>query len=316
MSPLTTLELSKPGNLDPILLVPVDPRLKERNKILKVAMTLVALVAGITPFMNYLTLEMPIFGPHEVTLADSFSAAAQIEELDKSPIVQADFLNVRRGPGVEYAKMGQVLKGTKVTVVAEQDGWLRIVTSEGEGWIDGDYVSSPLESMDIWDLSTALAKDGLNSDLAAGLRRIPPYSPWIPAAALALLAASLVFLLFASTGGGLAALRALLLAGTALSVYALVFHLLLVHAFRNALGELSRTTATDLSENGVFGALVGAATMALASNIRVHVGPALYVLAAAGALMLSFSLFLIPLPRREVLRLYSDPAEPMKYLDP
>jgi len=317
MSPLTTLDLSEREGFDPALVVPVDPRLKERNKILKVAMTLVALVAGIAPFLNYLTLEVPIWGPREATLADSFSSAARAAQVDKSPIVQADFLNVRTGPGVEYPAIGQIPKGAKVTVVAKQGGWLKIPTSQGEGWIDGDHVSLPLESMNMWDLLAELDKEGVAPALATGFRRLPPYSVWLPAVALVLVAASLTLLPFACTARELAALRAVLFTWTALSVYALVFHLLLVQAFRNTLGELAQMTATDLSrsQGGLIGALAGVATQAFASNIRAHVGPALYVLAASGALISSLSLFLIPLQRRKVIRPYRDPAEPTKYLD-
>jgi len=78
MSPLTTLDLNGPDEDDSPAQLSSDPRPNERNKILKVAMTLVALVAGIAPFVNYLTLELPIFGAHEATLADSFTVAAKV----------------------------------------------------------------------------------------------------------------------------------------------------------------------------------------------------------------------------------------------
>jgi hypothetical protein len=327
MSPLTTLDLSEREDLDSDLQESVDLRLKERNKILKVAMTLVALVAGIAPFVNYLILEMPIFGLHEASLVDSFSAAARVGAaakaeapdtlgaVDETRVVDADVLNVRKGPGPEYPAMGQVTKGTRISVVGEERGWLKIPTSQGDGWIDAYYVSPPPGGMNLWDHLLALDKEGINPKLAAGIRRLPPYSPWIPAVALMLAAASLVFLPFGHTEIGLAALRTVLFTWALLSLYALVFHLLLVQGFRNTLGELSRATAADLSEAGPLGELAGVATQAFANNTRIHVGPALYVLAASGVLMSSLSLFLVVVQRRQLVRPYREPGEPMRYLD-
>jgi hypothetical protein len=294
----------------PVLL---DPHLNERNKILKVAMTLVALVAAVTPFVNYVALELPILGVHEATLIESFSADNESAPVDNSPVVQADFLNVRRGPGVEYPAMGQIPKGTKVTVLTEQSGWLKILTSQGDGWIDARHVSSPLQSEDIRDLWDLMKNK--DPKFAAQFQRLPPYSPWLPAVALALLACSLVFLPFARSRLELAVLRCGVFSCTAISAYALVFHLFLAQTFRQAVTEFSTTAASDLSENGVIGSLAGMAALAFGSNIKIHVGPALYILAASGALMSALSLFLIPTERHESVQQYRDRTEPMRYLD-
>jgi hypothetical protein len=308
MSPLTTLDFGEheesPGP------VSLDPHLNERNKILKVAMTLVALVAAVAPFVNYVALELPILGVHESTLLESFSADNEPAPVDASPVVQADFLNVRRGPGVEYPAMGQIPKGTKVTVLAEQSGWLKILTSQGDGWIDARHVSSPLQSENIWDLM----KDK-DPKFAAKFQRLPPYSPWLPGVALMLLAGSLAFLPFARARLGLTVLRCSVFTCTAISAYALVFHLFLAQTFRQAVTEFSATAASDLSENGVIGSVAGMAALAFGSNIRIHVGPALYILAASAALMSALSLFLIPTEQRESVRPYRDPTDPMRYLD-
>ena len=315
MSFLTTLHLGEHEEMDSSAEVPSDPGVKERNKILRVTMTLVTLVAGIVPFVSYLTLVFPILGSHEATLADSFSAAAKAAGVDRTPVVQADFLNVRKGPGAEHPVMGQVMKGAKVTAVAEHEGWLKILTSQGEGWIDRRYVSSPLESMSIGDLRALLKSEGLDPKVAEGFQRLPPYSPWLPAIALLLVGCSLAVLLFARTRREVVALRCLVLVWTALSLYALVFHLLCAQTFRNALAEMSSATATGLAKEGLIGSLAGVAALAFASNIKVHVGPALYILTASGALASSLSLFLVPIERRRVIRPYRNPAEPRKYLD-
>lgn len=310
---MTTLDFGEhEESLGPVFL---GPHLNERNKILKVAMTLVALVAAVAPFVNYVALELPILGAQEATLIDSFSVANKSAPVDTAPVVEATFLNVRRGPGLQYPVMGQVLRGTKVTALAEESGWIKIPTSQGEGWIDAHYVSSPMESEGIGDLRDLMKVKDVDPKFAAQFQQLPPYSPWLPAVALVLLACSLVFLPFAQARGELAVLRCGVFACTTIAAYTLVFHLLLAQTFRQVVAELSATAASDLSESGLVGSLAGVAAVALASKIKVHVGPALYLLAASGALMSALSLFLIPTERRKRVQPHSNPAEPMSYFD-
>jgi hypothetical protein len=313
MSPLTTLDLDRHDASSGTVLL--DPRQSEKNKILKVAMTLVALVAAVAPFVNYVSLELPVLGAQDATLLDGLGVGNKSASVDTPPVVQADFLNVRKGPGVQYSSMGQVLKGTKVTAITEQDGWVKILTSQGEGWIDARYVSSPLPARDIRDLRDLMKIKDIDPKFAARFQRLPPYSPWLPAVALVLLACSLVFLPFARARSELTVLQCCVFAGAAVSAYALVFHLLLAQTFRHAVAELSATAASDLSQNGLIGSLAAVAALAFASSIKVHVGPALYILAASCALMAALSLFLIPIERRNVVLPYRDPTEPLRYLD-
>jgi len=49
-------------------------------------------------------------------------------------------LNVRRGPGTEYKKMGCVPKGTVLDTIEYKDGWYKINFKGNEGYVCGDYV--------------------------------------------------------------------------------------------------------------------------------------------------------------------------------
>ena len=52
--------------------------------------------------------------------------------------VTAPALNVREGPGTEYAVVGSLRCGDRVTVLEWRGAWLRI----SQGWIHGDYTSA------------------------------------------------------------------------------------------------------------------------------------------------------------------------------
>jgi len=57
--------------------------------------------------------------------------------------VTASVLNVRSGPGTNYAITSQVKRGTRLTVLKQQGGWLQVRLSNGRtGWVSGQYVRS------------------------------------------------------------------------------------------------------------------------------------------------------------------------------
>ncbi|TDK64058.1 hypothetical protein E2K98_04095 [Bacillus salipaludis] len=56
--------------------------------------------------------------------------------------VNADFLNVRTGPGVSNPVIGKLDWGAQITVQAEQAGWAKIVSSSGiKGWVNEYYIT-------------------------------------------------------------------------------------------------------------------------------------------------------------------------------
>jgi len=60
-------------------------------------------------------------------------------------VVQGDRVNVRAGPGTGYPRIGQVVKGTKLQIIAQNgDGdWLLLCCVDGlEGWIAAELVST------------------------------------------------------------------------------------------------------------------------------------------------------------------------------
>lgn len=59
-------------------------------------------------------------------------------------IVMAEYLNVRTGPGPNYAVLGQIYGGDTVAIVGEnQDGsWYQVETVYGTGWVYGFYLTT------------------------------------------------------------------------------------------------------------------------------------------------------------------------------
>lgn len=68
------------------------------------------------------------------------------EELAKSistrvAIVNTDNLNIRDDMSTEGAVLGQVDEGDSLIVTEELEGWVKVSTDEGEGFVSADYVS-------------------------------------------------------------------------------------------------------------------------------------------------------------------------------
>jgi uncharacterized protein YgiM (DUF1202 family) len=61
-------------------------------------------------------------------------------------VVVADTV-VRKGPGPEHAEVAKVSKGTKVTIVGEERGWLKVESRRGNppGYIDPTYARRNVE---------------------------------------------------------------------------------------------------------------------------------------------------------------------------
>ena len=55
--------------------------------------------------------------------------------------VTTEVLNVRSGAGTSYSKVGELRRGTKVTLLEKKGSWYKVKTSSITGWVSGDYLS-------------------------------------------------------------------------------------------------------------------------------------------------------------------------------
>lgn len=60
--------------------------------------------------------------------------------LADSGLVTGSVVNVRSGPSADHAITGNLLQGTKVSVLEEQNGWCRISYNDLKGWVSGQYI--------------------------------------------------------------------------------------------------------------------------------------------------------------------------------
>ena len=61
-------------------------------------------------------------------------------------IITGDVVNVRKGPGTNFARVGQVYVGDKVQLLEEKSNWMRVKTASGQtGWIAG-WLIGPSET--------------------------------------------------------------------------------------------------------------------------------------------------------------------------
>lgn len=76
----------------------------------------------------------------------------QVAEAKPEAVVTNSLLNVRAGPGTNYARVGQVRQGTKLEIVGRnaEETWIAVVTPEGaEAWIILTYVSINVSVRDL-----------------------------------------------------------------------------------------------------------------------------------------------------------------------
>jgi len=55
-------------------------------------------------------------------------------------VTASESLNVRSGPGTDYAKVGELAHGDTVVILHEIDGWYQIEFDGGEGYVSARYV--------------------------------------------------------------------------------------------------------------------------------------------------------------------------------
>ncbi len=68
------------------------------------------------------------------------SGKAPASSEGKSGQITADSLNVRQEPSLQSDVIGKLEKGSKVIILAEQNGWTKISFSNKTAWISSDYV--------------------------------------------------------------------------------------------------------------------------------------------------------------------------------
>lgn len=67
-----------------------------------------------------------------------------IAEASEQVAVSVNALNFRLGPGTQFWSMGLLSRGTDLTVLASENGWLLVRLADGTtGWVSGGFTSNP-----------------------------------------------------------------------------------------------------------------------------------------------------------------------------
>jgi uncharacterized protein YraI len=105
-----------------------------------------------------------------LALACTLSAASAFGE---SMWVKSASVDVRSGKGAVYPSTGKVAKGTQVTVVSRDSGWVQVTAGSLSGWVFEGALSATKVGEDISfgganaQMSTAAAARGLQPDAEA-----------------------------------------------------------------------------------------------------------------------------------------------------
>lgn len=81
--------------------------------------------------------------PGYISIASAKPGEGEEQEPEKARAVEGRYealadTQVRRGPGPNYPVVAEIRKGTKLHVVAEEDGWLKVQSKQGKqpGYVD------------------------------------------------------------------------------------------------------------------------------------------------------------------------------------
>ena len=80
-----------------------------------------------------------------VTLGSSDSAPAPAAAVASDPVatVSQHRINLRQGPATAFAALGQLTKGSRLTLLARHADWFKVRTAKGAtGWVSGDVITA------------------------------------------------------------------------------------------------------------------------------------------------------------------------------
>ncbi|NYE57785.1 N-acetylmuramoyl-L-alanine amidase [Carboxydothermus ferrireducens] len=87
-------------------------------------------------------------------------------------VVTASTLNVRSGPGINYAKIGVLTRGQKVELTGKTGEWFKIRYKNGYGYVSGKYISPVVGS----SRSTQASRTGIVTATILNVRKTPSTS--------------------------------------------------------------------------------------------------------------------------------------------
>ncbi|MGG4265209.1 SH3 domain-containing protein [Peribacillus simplex] len=61
-------------------------------------------------------------------------------------VISGSSVHVRTGPGTTFQTVGSLNKGTAVDIIEKNENWIKVKTSNLEGWISSDYLKLPAAS--------------------------------------------------------------------------------------------------------------------------------------------------------------------------
>jgi N-acetylmuramoyl-L-alanine amidase len=92
--------------------------------------------------MSYLARQRALF--FKITVSLAAAAAILLCWLPPagadSGTITGSVVNIRQGPATTYEVSGNLLQGTRVSVLEEKDGWYRVGYDNRSGWINGRYI--------------------------------------------------------------------------------------------------------------------------------------------------------------------------------
>lgn len=79
---------------------------------------------------------------NNVTNSDNDTNEVVDHKVGEVNVKEDSALSLRKGPGTNYEKIGQVYRGDQLDILEEQNGWYKVQTYDGvEAWVSAEYVN-------------------------------------------------------------------------------------------------------------------------------------------------------------------------------
>ena len=63
-------------------------------------------------------------------------------------VITVSSVNVRKGPGMNYARIGGLVEGKEIQIYAVEDGWLKIAYGTDYGYVDAQFTSYKIQTQE------------------------------------------------------------------------------------------------------------------------------------------------------------------------
>lgn len=100
------------------------------------------------------------FANSAIIMPNAMEATSIVKTINTITYTTTTSLNVRKGPGTKYSKIGTLAKGQSVEVISISNGWAKISYNKGTAYVGANYIKKSITSSTVKEMTVKV--DDLN----------------------------------------------------------------------------------------------------------------------------------------------------------